>query len=182
LSDKVSGLTVKDWRSREAVVGTIVGFLRATWSRLVRADVCLVCLAWTVRAFAPGARAICCFGALTIAGEKLRAGYLSSRVVTLLRSPEMAYGSGGAGDTRSTRPKASCSARTRKDEAKDIDPSRAASTDATSPPRLIPRDWAASHSTSQNSTSSATLVRWPASEKLRLIRPLRCCLLLGRAG
>jgi|SRR5580704_11995613 hypothetical protein len=78
---------------------------------------------------------------------------------------------GGTGDTRLTRLTASRNARTRKDDAKGLVPSRLESTDATSPPILSPRERAISLSTSQNAGSNATLVRWPASEKLRLISP-----------
>ena len=85
----------------------------------------------------------------------------------------MPHRSGGTGDTRRTPLSASCRARTRKDEAKGVSPTRPESTDVTNPARLTPRDWAISSSTSQNKASRATLVRCPASEKLRLIRPLR---------
>jgi hypothetical protein len=71
------------------------------------------------------------------------------------------------------RPRASRSARTRNDEASGAEPSRSASTEATSSAKLTPRARAISCSTSQNAGSSATLVRWPARRKLRLIRRLR---------
>jgi hypothetical protein len=70
------------------------------------------------------------------------------------------------------RPEASISARTRSADANGVEPSRPASTSATNLDNGISRDWATSRSTCQNTGSSATLVRWPASEKLRLISPL----------
>src|SRR5580658_920566 len=98
-----------------------------------------------------------------IAGEKLQESYFSVRP---------AEDFGGEGFSRAVPLWASLSARTRKAEASGVDPSRSASTSATRPARPIARDLAASSSTCQNSASSATLVRCPASEKLRLIRLL----------
>jgi hypothetical protein len=74
------------------------------------------------------------------------------------------------------RTRASRNAMTRNAEASGVDPSLPASTSATNPANRNPRDCATSVSTSQNGGSNATLVRWPAREKLRLIRSLSASL------
>jgi hypothetical protein len=66
-----------------------------------------------------------------------------------------------------------CSAVTRSADASGRSGVRAASVAATRADRVCSRDWAICDSACQNSASRATLVRCPAREKLRLIRPLR---------
>jgi hypothetical protein len=69
--------------------------------------------------------------------------------------------------------RASRNAMTRNAEASGVDASLSASTAATTAASVVRRFPAVASSTCQNAASSATLVRWPASEKLRLIRLLR---------